>query len=130
MKRFTDILFFACLLSGCASPPSAVDLAGLPTVIYPDKPNTKEYIYKLPADKPINLNLLVDGSALTQSIDQTVSTNLKNDIYLHKGWASEDGQHWVEASDLIGISFNLVLPSYETPTPGEIHLIVDRKVAK
>ncbi|MEY8689025.1 MAG: hypothetical protein AB9M53_03980, partial [Leptothrix sp. (in: b-proteobacteria)] len=100
-------------------------------VTYPDKPAAgSDYVYKLPAGKPIALRMLADGSALTGSVDQALSARLGHDIYLHKRWASEDGRHWVDARELIGVHLTLRLPSYETPGPGEMHLNVERKTAQ
>ncbi|MEY8877299.1 MAG: hypothetical protein AB9M60_12370, partial [Leptothrix sp. (in: b-proteobacteria)] len=46
-------------LGGCASAPSAEKLATLPVVTYPDKPAAgSDYVYKLPAGKPIELRML------------------------------------------------------------------------
>jgi hypothetical protein len=117
-------------LGGCASPPSADQLATLPVVTYPDKPAAGDYVYKLPAGQPIELRMLADGSALDGSVDQTLSARLGHDIYLHKRWASEDGRHWVDARELIGVHLAVRLPSYETPGPGELHLSVERKTAQ
>lgn len=116
-------------LSGCAgfAPPSAEKLATLPVVTYPNKPPSGDFVYKLPAGKPIDVRILVDGTALTKGADQKVSASLAHDIYLHKKWASEDGQTWQAADKLIGVRLTLTLPSYETPKPGEMHLTVDRK---
>jgi hypothetical protein len=120
------------VLTGCAglTPPSAEKLAALPVVTYPDKPAAGEFVYKLPAGKPIDVRILADGTALATGADQKVSASLAHDIYLHKKWASEDGQTWVAADKLIGINLTLILPSYETPGPGEMHLAVNRKPAK
>lgn len=120
------------VLTGCAglTPPSAEKLAALPVVTYPDKPAAGEFVYKLPAGKPIDVRILADGTALATGADQKVSASLAHDIYLHKKWASEDGQTWLAADKLIGVKLTITLPSYETPGPGEMHLTVDRKPAK
>lgn len=119
-------------LAGCAglTPPSAEKLATLPVVTYPNKPPSDDFVYKLPAGIPIDMRMLVDGTALATGADQKVSASLAHDIYLHKKWASEDGQTWLAADKLMGVKFTLTLPSYETPGPGEMHLTVDRKSAK
>lgn len=115
------------LLSGCAGmAPPADRLATLPVVTYPDTPPAGDYVYKLPAGQPIEMRVLVDGSALAGSVDQTVSANLARDLYLHRQWASEDGNTWVPARELVGVNLNISLPSYEKPGPGRIHLTVDR----
>ncbi|WP_338413000.1 hypothetical protein [uncultured Sphaerotilus sp.] len=126
-------LVSALALGGCASPfpPSADALTKLPVVTYPDKPAGKsDYIYKLPAGQRIDVRLLVDGSALTMGADQAISARLGRDLYLHKQWASEDGRHWVDAKELVGVNLSLRLPGYETPGPGELHLSVNRKMPR
>jgi hypothetical protein len=126
-------LVSALALGGCASPfpPSADALAKLPVVTYPDKPAGKgDYVYKLPAGQRIDVRLLADGSALSMGADQTISARLGRDLYLHKQWASEDGRHWVDAKELVGVNLSLRLPGYETPGPGELHLSVNRKTPR
>jgi len=115
-------------LAGCAGLPSAEKLAALPVVTYPDKPPAGDFVYKLPAGKPIDLRILADGSLLASSVDQKVSASLARDLYLHKRWASEDGRVWREANQLVGVKLSITLPSYEAPGPGEMHLSVDRRV--
>lgn len=115
-------------LSGCSlAPPSAEKLAALPVVAYPDKPPAGPFIYKLPAGQRIGVNLTIDGSALTKGVQQTANASLGRDLYLYDRWASEDGQRWVAAQDLIGVDIAVALPSCESPKPGEIHLTVNRK---
>ena len=114
-------------LAGCAGLPSAEKLAALPLVTYPDKPPTGDFVYKLPAGKPIDLRILADGSLLASGVDQKVSASLARDLYLHKRWASEDGRNWREARELVGVRLKITLPSYEAPGPGEMHLTIDRK---
>ena len=115
-------------LTGCAlAPPSADKLASLPVVVYPDKPGSGDYIYKLPAGKPIDLNVRADGSALSAPVQQKISASLARDLYLHKQWASEDGKNWKAADKLIEVDLRVTLPSYESPGPGEMHLSVERK---
>ncbi len=120
------------ILTGCASllSPPTDKLAAMPVVSYPDKPAGGDYVYKLPAGKPIDINLRADGSALTAPVAQTTSASLARDLYLHKQWASEDGRHWVRADKLIGVNLNIALPAHGTPGPGEIHLTVDRKTGQ
>lgn len=54
------------VLTGCAAlaPPSAEKLAALPVVTYPDKPAAGDFVYRLPARKPIDVRILADGTAL------------------------------------------------------------------
>jgi len=119
-------------LTGCAnlSLPSADKLASMPVVSYPDKPTTADYVYKLPAGKPIDVNIKADGSALVAPVAQTLSASLGHDLYLYKRWASEDGKTWMDAHKLIGVQLAVTLPSYEAPGPGDLHLTVDRKAER
>ncbi|MDD5365689.1 MAG: hypothetical protein PHR30_10140 [Gallionellaceae bacterium] len=121
------------LLAGCAgiTPPSADKLSALPVVVYPAMPAAAgDFVYKLPASQPIELRILADGSALAGNVEQTVSARLAHDLFLHKRWASEDGRTWLAADKLIGVNLSIVLPSYEKPGPGEIHLTVERKIVE
>lgn len=128
MKPMISSILFASLTTACAAiPPSPAQLAQLPVIVYPDKPGSGDYVYKLPAGKPIDLHLIVDGSALSKGADLNANAQLAHDIYLHKNWASEDGKKWVAARKLIEVKLGLTLPSYDSPKPGEIHLSVDRK---
>ncbi len=127
MKMNTyGLLISTALLTGCSlMPPEPEKLAALPVVTYPDKPAAGEFIYKFPAGKPIDLQLKVDGSALTQGVKQTVSASLRHDLYLYRQWASEDKQCWMRANQLIDGNLTVALPSYEQPNQSEIHLRLD-----
>lgn len=115
-------------LSGCAlAPPSADKLAAMPLVTYPDKPASADYVYRLPAGQPLDVNVRAEGSALSRPVDQKISASLVRDLYLHKHWASEDGKNWMSADKLIGVNLRVSLPSYEAPGPGEMYLKVERK---
>jgi hypothetical protein len=115
------------VLAGCAgTPPSDGQLSALPVVTYPDMPPAGDYIYRLPAGRPIDVQILADGSALTEGVAQTLSASLVHDIYLHKQWASEDGVRWQRADKLIGVNLSVLLPSYATPGAGKVHLSVER----
>lgn len=128
-SRFVFALaLLSATLSGCAglTPPPAERLAAMPVATYPEAPPKGDYVYKLPAGKPIDLRILVDGNALSGGVDQTVGASLKQDLYLYKQWASEDGRQWQDANKLIAINLGIRLPSYESPVQGEIHMTVDR----
>lgn len=119
-------LLSTAILTGCSlTPPTPEKLAALPVITYPDKPSNGEFIYKFPAGKPIDLQFMVDGSALTQGIKQTVSTSLRHDLYLYRDWASEDKLSWVGANKLIDGNLAVALPTYERPNHAEIHLRLD-----
>jgi hypothetical protein len=119
-------------LSSCAAltPPTPVQVAAMPQVAYPEPPPAGDYVYKLPAGRPIEMHIVADGNLLAANVEQTLTARLAHDLYLHKDWASEDGQHWVPAGKLVDVKLTLRLPSYRTPGPGELHMTLDQKVAK
>lgn len=119
-------------LTGCAglTAPSADKLAALPVVTYPDKPAGADYVYRIPAGKPVQVTLRADGSALEEPASQTVDARLRQDLYLYKRWASSDGRTWQPADRLVGVNLSVALPSWETPGPGDIHLTVDSKAGQ
>lgn len=127
MKALYALPLLATLVGCAMTPPSADKLAALPVVTYPDKPTSADYVYKLPAGKPLDVNVHAEGSALSAPVDQKISASLARDLYLHKRWASEDGKNWKAADKLIGVNLRITLPSYEAPGPGEMHLSVERK---
>jgi len=127
-RDFVLALPILAALGGCAlMPPPSERLAAMPVVTYPDKPTTADYVYKLPAGQPLDVMVRAEGSALLAPVDQKISASLARDLYLHKTWASEDGQHWRAANKLIGVNLRISLPSYEAPGPGSLYLAVERR---
>lgn len=118
-------------LAGCASlfPPSAESLARLPIVSFPDTPPAGDFVFRLPAGKPIPSRVVIEGSALASGAEQTLSVTLPRDLYVHKRWVSEDGKTWRPLNDALAIQLTLSLPSDEHPKPGELRLSIDRKLA-
>lgn len=116
-------------LSACASlsPPSAATLASLPVVTFPETPPAGDFVFRLPAGKPIPSRLAIQGTALATGAEQTLSVTLPRDLYVHKRWVSEDGKNWQPVGDVLAIDLSLTLPSDEHPEPGEIILRIDRK---
>jgi hypothetical protein len=129
IRKLIAALAVSCAITGCASlaAPSEEKLSSLPLVTYPEAPPQGDFVYRLPAGKPIEMRVIVEGNALTERADYTLNTWLRRDIYLHKKWASEDGRHWVDARSLVGANLSVSLPSYETPQPGEMKLTVNWK---
>lgn len=127
------LLAAGCALSalvGCASlPPSATTLASLPVVTFPETPPAGDFVFRLPAGKPIPSRLAIQGTALASGAEQTLSVTLPRDLYVHKRWVSEDGKHWRPVDEALAIGLTLSLPSDEHPGPGEIILRIDRKDA-
>lgn len=128
--RHLPLMTLLAGLNGCAvfhPTPCPEDLARLPVVEFSKMPPPGDFILKLPAGKAIPVRVTVKGSLLTESVDQTLNTTIVRDLYLHKEWASWDGQDWHSATDLVGADLTLALPSDAHPKPGEITLTVDRK---
>lgn len=119
-------------VSGCASlfPPSAEQLASLPVVVFPDTPPAGDFVFKLPAGKPIPTRVAIEGNLLTAGVEQTLTTSLTKDLYVHKRWVSEDGKNWRPVGKELSVELALSLPSDEHPKPGEIVLRVNRKDAQ
>jgi hypothetical protein len=128
MSRIAALGLAVVTLSGCATmaPPSAEKLANLPVVEFPAAPPEGEFILRLPAGKPIPTRVLIDGTALASSADQTLSVTLPGDLYVHRRWVSADGKTWKPLKEMLDIRVALSLPSDEHPKPGELRLSVDR----
>lgn len=118
-------------LAGCASlfPPSAADLAALPVVTFPDPPPAGDFVFKLPAGKPIPSRVAIEGNALAGSAEQTLNVTLPRDLYVHRRWISDDGKNWKPLGEVLSIGLSLSLPSDEHPKPGEMIVRIDRKDA-
>jgi hypothetical protein len=116
-------------LSGCTSlfAPSADSLSRLPVVTFPEAPPAGDFVFRLPAGKPITGLVVVAGTALATGAEQTLTVTLAQDLYIHKRWISEDGKTWKPGSDALAIHFSLLLPSDEFPKSPEMRLTIDRK---
>jgi hypothetical protein len=116
----------AVLLPGCAHFGAAPD-AGLidrvPVVTYPARPSGPDYVYRIPAGQPVTLTTTVQGTLLQAPASQPLQAAVRNDLYLYKDWASEDGRHWVRG--LVNGRVDVSLPSYQTPGPGSVRIVVD-----
>lgn len=132
MKAPYALLALALALTGCAGlvPPSADRLAALPVVTYPEAPPAGDFVYRLPAGKPIPSRVAIVGTALASGAEQTLSVTLPRDLYIHKRWLSEDGRTWRHLGDVYAIDLRLSLPSDEHPRPGEMVLTIDRKAGQ
>ncbi len=97
---------------------------------FPEAPPSGDFIFKLPAGKPIPSRVAIRGTALATGADQTLTVTLARDLYVRKRWVSEDGKNWKPLGDALAIELSLSLPSDEHPKAGEMILRVDRKEAK
>lgn len=69
--------------AGCATqanPPSAEQLASLPVVDFPNTPPNGNFILKLARGQPIPVRVLIKGSLLTRSAEQTLTPPLSSTI--------------------------------------------------
>jgi len=116
-------------LCGCASlsSPSPEALARLPVVTFPDAPPAGDFVYRIPAGKPIPTQVVIAGSALASGAERTLEVTLPRDIYVHQRWVSDDGRHWRPLNETLAIDVSLSLPSDEHPKPGELRLTINRK---
>lgn len=126
------LTFALATLTGCASlfPPSPDTLARLPVVTFPQAPPAGDFVFRLPAGKPIPTRIAIEGTALASGAEQNLSVTLPHDLYIHKRWVSEDGKNWKRLGDALAIQMSVSLPSDEHPKPGEIVLRIDRKDAQ
>lgn len=130
--RLLIIAFSMLALGGCASlfAPSAERLSALPVVNFPDKAPEGDFVLKFTAGVPIPVRVAVKGTALARGAEGTLAVTLPHDLYVHRRWASEDGQTWKPANDVLAIQLALSIPSDEHPKAGEITVSVDRKDMK
>lgn len=116
-------------LCACAnlSAPSPDAIARLPVVTFPETPPAGDFVFRIPAGKPIPTHVAVAGSALASGAEKTLEVTLPHDIYVHKRWISDDGRQWRPLDEVLAINLSLSLPSDEHPKPGELRLTIDRK---
>ena len=92
-------------------------------------PPAGDFVFKLPAGKPIPARIAIEGTALATAAEQTLNATLPRDLYIHKRWVSEDGKTWKPATEVFTVNLMLSLPSDEHPKPGETVPRVNRKEA-
>ena len=91
-------------LVGCAAfsnTPSASELAHLPVLEYQALPDAKQapdakFILHLPAGSSLPLNFKVSSTLLESTVEGALprTATLRKSLYLYRGWASYDRQHW------------------------------------
>ena len=110
--------------SGCASMfvPDSDIINELQIVkIGSNKPDGNEYILHIPAGASIPVHLTVDGSLISAPIDNKPVTQINQELYIYKYWASLDGKNWQPTRDLINMPVTIGVG----PEGGQIHVKVD-----
>ena len=98
------------LFSGCASmfvPDS--DLINKLQIVKmgSKKPAGEEYILHIPAGTKIPVNFSVKGNIISVPINNKSVTQLNQELYIYKYWASLDGKNWQPTGDLINMPITL-----------------------
>lgn len=96
----------AILFSGCASMfvPDSDVINKLPVLemgSHKQKPVNNEYVLHIPAGAKIPVNFSVTGSLIAAPVDNKSVTQIKQELYVYKYWASLDGKNWQPTRDLI-----------------------------
>lgn len=101
---YLSLTLLNLVIQGCSSlaTPSSEAMAKLPVVKLGDnKPKHQEYIFHIPAHSNMPVTLNIKGSMIANNVVQTSSTQLTQDLYLYKHWASLDGQDWRPRNELV-----------------------------
>lgn len=86
-----------------------------------NKPDVNEYILHIPAGTRIPVHLTVDGNLISAPIDNKPVTQINQELYIYKYWASLDGKNWQPTRDLIKMPIAIGVG----PEGGQIHVKVD-----
>jgi hypothetical protein len=81
------VLPAAVAVTGCAAwrAPDADLATRLPIIeIWQPKPDTKEYILRVPARKPIPVSVTLAGSFFTEDGVAVTAVQIRQDVYLYK----------------------------------------------
>ena len=65
------------------------------------KPGNDEYILFIPKGANIPIHFTIAGDLISAPIDNKSVTQIKQDLYIYKYWASLDGRSWSASRDLI-----------------------------
>ena len=120
------VLLAAVALTGCAAwqAPDADLAERLPVVeIGQPKPDTNEYILRVPARKPIPVIVTLAGSFLTEDGAAETAVQVSQDVYLYKQWASFDGKTWRRSHGVFDTRVEVGLD----PAGGKVEIKVDEK---
>ena len=119
------LVFYALNLTSCASQPST---ANLPIIKLGEAVPTKsEYILYLPAGEVISTRASIIGNIFNQEASKDLNVTLKRGIYSYKKWLSYDKKIWLDANDVLSVTVDLKLPSYEHPKSGVLTLKLSEK---
>lgn len=123
-------LSLALALGGCATAPSASEMAQTPVVRYGETPSAKSFVTLYPAGTPLPVIASVTGTLLAKGDQAQLNVTLKRDVYVYQRWASFDGKHWERADKLIKGTYKIALPGYKDgkgPQPGKMSAEFDLK---
>lgn len=127
----TTLALIALALAGCSGmmPPSANDMAQIPTVRFGDEaPAGKEFAILYPAGIPLPATASIKGSLLEKSDEATLHVTLKRDVYIFRNWVSFDGKNWQRSDKLVGGKFEIEIPGTRTgKNPGKLSAEFDQK---
>jgi len=116
----------AILFSGCASmfvPDSDVinELPIMEMGSHKQKPANNEFVLHIPAGAKIPVNFSVNGSLIAAPVENRSVTQINQELYIYKYWASLDGKNWQPTRDLIKMPIAIGV----APEGGQIHVKVD-----
>jgi hypothetical protein len=120
------VLPAAVAVTGCAAwrAPDADLATRLPIIeIGQPKPDTKEYILRVPARKPIPVIVTFDGSFLTEEGAAETAIQVRQDVYLYKQWASFDGKIWQRSHSIFDTRLGVGLDT----EGGKVEIKLDEK---
>jgi len=99
-------VFLMVLMMGCASmnTPSSSLIETLPVITIGEVGDApKEHIVYIPANTKFPVEFSVRGNVFTEDTTSKVMVSFKQDMYLHKYWASLDGKTWVNSHKLMSV---------------------------
>jgi len=71
------------------------------------KPDGQEYILHILAGTKIPVHFTVNGDLISVPIDNKATTQINQELYIYKYWASLDGKNWQPTGDLINMPITL-----------------------
>ena len=118
------------IAGGCATtgPTWQEQLKGYPLIELGQKPPTDgNYVVHIPAGRPVPMYLNLKGDLFEKDTSQEVTANPRKDIYLYQDWMSFDMKTWTKRRATLDFKWDVGIPSYKSPKPGHITIIVNRK---
>lgn len=104
LLKISISMIILAAITGCASMyvPNADLIDNIPVVTMAGKkPGNDEYILFIPKGANIPIHFTIAGDLISAPIDNKSVTQIKQDLYIYKYWASLDGRSWSASRDLI-----------------------------